>query len=430
MKTNYIKQAWTSLRQQPVVSIVSVAGTALAIFLIMLVVMIDQVQYEPFAPESNRDRWLIYRTGTISNEKWGTDDMSNGPIGFKTVKQVLYRMEVPEAVTAFSVIPSTASISLPNEPAFGQQLLDVDDGFWKVFDFTFVEGKPFTKEDFDSGLTKAVVSESTAKKLFGTTDVVGREMLINHTPYNICGVVEDVSNLASFSYADIWVPFTSTTLADFRWSEYMGGLSMIMLAKDPSDMPAMREECHKLFDELNKEAAAKGWKFHHRERPYTQLVMAYTVAANKDPDMDSVYRHKLIDFLILLIVPAVNLSSMTHSRMVRRREEIGVRRAFGAKRSEIVANLFFESLIITIVSGLIGLLMSLICGLCFGDSIFNPSGWSDNYKVTSVSLVQLFHWSTFAWTMLFCFILNLLSAALPSIIASRVNIVNAISGKH
>ena len=62
-------------------------------------------------------------------------------------------------------------------------------------------------------------------------------MLINHTPYNICGVVEDVSNLASFSYADIWVPFTSTTVADFRWCEYMGGLSMIMLAKDPQICP-------------------------------------------------------------------------------------------------------------------------------------------------------------------------------------------------
>ena len=427
MKTNYIKQAWTSLRQQPVVSIVSVAGTALAIFLIMLVVMIDQVEYEPFAPESNRDRWLIYRTGTIVNEKWG-ENRSNGPIGFKTVKQVLYRMEIPEAVTAFSVNPSTASISLPNEPAFGQQLLDVDDGFWKVFDFTFIEGKPFTKDDFDSGLTKAVVSESTAKKLFGTTDVVGREMLINHTPYNICGVVENVSNLASFSYADIWVPFTSTTVADFRWCEYMGGLSMIMLAKDPSDMPAMREECHRLFDELNKDAAAKGWKFLHLERPYTQFVMAKTRDASQGPDMDSVYRRKFIVFLILLIVPAVNLSSMTHSRMVRRREEIGVRRAFGAKRSEIIANLFFESLIITIVSGLIGLLMSLICGLCFGDSIFDPFSWSDNYKVTSVSLVQLFHWSTFAWAMLFCFILNLLSTGIPAWRASRANIVESIAG--
>lgn len=203
-----------------------------------------------------------------------------------------------------------------------------------------------------------------------------------------------------------------------------------MLAKDPSDMPAMREECHRLFDELNEEAATKGWKFYHLERPYTQFVHANTPWANRGPELDRIYRQKLIVFLILLIVPAVNLSSMTHSRMVRRREEIGVRRAFGAKRSEIIANLFFESLIITIVSGLIGLLMSLICGLCFGDVIFAPSGWSDNYKVTSVSLFQLFHWSTFAWAMLFCFILNLLSAALPSINASRVNIVNAISGKH
>ena len=75
--------------------------------------------------------------------------------------------------------------------------------------------------------------------------------------------------------------------------------------------------------------------------------------------------------------------------------------------------------------------MSLICGLCFGDSIFDPFSWSDNYKVTSVSLVQLFHWSTFCLGhALLALFSNLLSAALPSINASRVNIVNAISGKH
>ena len=42
-------------------------------------------------------------------------------------------------------------------------------------------------------------------------------MLINHTPYNICGVVEDVSNLASFSYADIWVPLPRP-----RWLIFAG----------------------------------------------------------------------------------------------------------------------------------------------------------------------------------------------------------------
>lgn len=205
---------------------------------------------------------------------------------------------------------------------------------------------------------------------------------------------------------------------------------MIMLAKDKSDFPKIRDEHKRLFDALNKEAAAKGYKFLDMERPYTQEVAANTPWANMAPDMASVYKQKFITFLILLIVPAVNLSSMTHSRLVRRREEIGVRRAFGAKRSEIIMNLFMESLVITVIAGLIGLGLSLLCGLLFADSVFTPSIYSDNYTVTSISVSTLFHWSTFGWAMLFCFILNLLSAALPSINASKVNIVNAISGKH
>lgn len=430
MKINYLKQAWASLRQQPVVSIVSVIGTALAIFLIMVVVMIDELKTAPFAPESNRDRWLVQKWGSITNESWGADNSSNGPLGYNTIKQVLYRMETPEAVAAFSCNPGTVSVSVVNQPAFGGIQLETDEGFWKVFDFTFIEGKPYTKEDFDAGLTKAVITESLARKLFQTTDVAGREFSINHAPYTVCGVIEDVSNLVSYCYADLWVPFTSTNKANYSWCEYMGGLSMIMLAKDKSDFPKIREEHKRLFDELNKEAAAKGYKFLDMERPYTQEVAAYTPWANMAPDMASVYKQKFITFLILLIVPAVNLSSMTHSRLVRRREEIGVRRAFGAKRSEIIMNLFMESLVITVIAGLIGLGLSLLCGLLFADSVFTPSIYSDNYTVTSISVSTLFHWSTFGWAMLFCFILNLLSAALPSINASKVNIVNAISGKH
>ena len=58
MIKQYFIQAWAQLRQQPLISAVSIAGTALAIFLIMLVVMMQQVKVVPFAPESNRDRFL------------------------------------------------------------------------------------------------------------------------------------------------------------------------------------------------------------------------------------------------------------------------------------------------------------------------------------------------------------------------------------
>ena len=67
MIKQYFMQALSQLRQQPLISLVTVAGTALSILLIMLVVMIQQVQVEPFAPESNRDRMLHVKWQSISN---------------------------------------------------------------------------------------------------------------------------------------------------------------------------------------------------------------------------------------------------------------------------------------------------------------------------------------------------------------------------
>lgn len=70
MIKQYILQAWAQLKQQPLISAVTIAGTALSIFLIMLVVMMQQVKVEPFAPESNRDRFLHVKSASI--EKKGT----------------------------------------------------------------------------------------------------------------------------------------------------------------------------------------------------------------------------------------------------------------------------------------------------------------------------------------------------------------------
>ena len=64
MKLN-IKSIFINLRHQPVVSVVSIIGTALAIFLIMIVVMISDIGITPYAPESNRDRFLHNTWTTI-----------------------------------------------------------------------------------------------------------------------------------------------------------------------------------------------------------------------------------------------------------------------------------------------------------------------------------------------------------------------------
>jgi hypothetical protein len=46
--------------------------------------------------------------------------------------------------------------------------METDEAFWQVFCFEFLCGKPYTKADFESGLSKAVVSASVARHLFGT----------------------------------------------------------------------------------------------------------------------------------------------------------------------------------------------------------------------------------------------------------------------
>ena len=70
MNKLYFKQALAQLRQQPIISAVSIIGTALAIFLIMLVVMMQQVKTAPFAPESNRDRFLHVKYMSLTNKSW------------------------------------------------------------------------------------------------------------------------------------------------------------------------------------------------------------------------------------------------------------------------------------------------------------------------------------------------------------------------
>lgn len=424
--TRYFKQAWESLRKQPLLSAISVGGTSLAIFLIMVIVMIDEVKVAPFAPESNRDRWLVQTGASIGNKGWGSDgnkNTSNGGMGYNTIKRTFYEMKTPEAVGAFTVMNTESHLSVPGKTSFGAMRKDTDHGYWKVMDFIFVAGHPYNEADVESGSQVAVVSESLGRKLFDTTDCIGREFSIDHVPYRVSGVVNDVSNLAHFADADLWVPLTSNGTDKFSWSEHMGSLSCIIVPRSKADIPAVREEYTKVWDKFEDEIKDAGWMFYRRQRPYDQVTTVNTKWANEEPDMEGVRRHNLLVYAILLLIPAINLSSMTQSRLRHRREEIGVRRAFGATKWAIMSEIFIESLIVTIIAGIIGLLLSLVFIFMGGKTVL--AGGSD---VSGLKLEMIFNLNVFATTLLFCFLMNLISATLPSWQAAGTNIVNAISG--
>ena len=429
MIRQYFQQAWAQLRQQPLISAVTVAGTVLSIFLIMLVVMMQQVKVAPFSPESNRDRFLHVKWGSITNEAWG-ESTSNGPLSVRTAREVYGKMTTPEAVTIYSVFSKSRPVSLPGQPAISVDVRETDNQFWTVFDFVFIDGKPYDQATFDAGQPVAVITESVARHLFKTTHATGKEFLLAHAPYRVCGVVKDVSTLAETAYGQVWIPYTSTDQVNNTWNEdLMGFVSCTMLARDRSDFPAIREEANRRLDEYNKLIGENGWKFLNRNRPYDQEKNVLATGANWEPDVKIERRHRFIIFLILLIVPAINLSSMTQSRLRQRISEIGVRRAFGCTRMEILGQILGENLVITLLAGILGLLMSFLFAYLGNELIFAQQ-YSMTLNPPTVDASILVHASTFGWALLFCFILNLLSSGIPAWRASRMNIVEAIGGKN
>lgn len=395
----------------------SVGGTALAIFLIMVIVMIDDIKVTPYSPESNRGRWLVNKY--LSVKMIDSDGESSGPMGEQVVNEVFRKMEIPVAVTAYSTGCRTGSVKSDIKAPRRVDVKATDGDFWRVMDFDVLYGKPYSQVDFNASLHKAVVSRSVARDLFETDNAVGRTISVDHVDYDVVAVVDDVSKLADSAYGQIWVPY-SAHYGLSRIDNVMGPLSVIILARDASDFPAIRKEYARKFGIYGESLRKSGMKVIDYDRPYTQEVSVNAPWSNMGPDMASVRKEKLIIYLILLIVPAINLSSMTSSRLNRRREEIGVRRAFGAKRSSILLSLFAENLIVTVIGGIIGLLLAVGAAMVFPSYVISKSA-------ASIKLGMLLSWETFVWAFFICFVLNLLSSGIPAFRASRQNIVNAIS---
>lgn len=428
MIKQYYKQALAQLRQHPLISMISIAGTALSIFLIMLVVMLQQVKVAPFSPESNRDRFLHVHYMSIGHKDWG-DGTSNGPMSLQTARELYKSLKTPEAVTIYCCQPVTTPVSLPGTPATGADILETDDTFFHVFDFQFVDGKPYDEATFDAGRPVAVITESISRVLFGSTESVGKEFLLNHAPYRIVGVVKDVSTLADACYGQIWIPFTSTDLPNDTWSDnHMGSMSVTILARSRDDFGEIRAEAKRRMNEYNSVLADQGYTLIDRNRPYDQEKQAVSRSANMEPDLAAARRERIIIFIILLLVPAINLSSMTQSRLRQRVAEIGVRRAFGSTRMEMVGQIIMENLMVTLLAGLIGLLISIAFAYLGTDALF-AQPYSATLNTPTVDSSILLHPSTFLYALLFCFVLNLLSSGIPAWRASRTGIVNALSGK-
>lgn len=423
---NIIKHTFRELGRQPIVGTVSVIGTAFTIFLIMTMVVIDRVKFADFAPESNRSRMLVATGVNIYDEEGRNRSTLYSP-GF--LEELYSGIDGIEAFTIFSGTPTSTDVSVPGKAPMNVNKIWTDDDYWRVFDFEFLSGKPYrikevTWDDLES--CPVIITESVARHLFGSTDVAGRTILVGRAPRRVGGVVRDVSPLASYAYAQLWAPFRYERKGPVMgYDDAFGQNKGVALARDKSDIPAIRREVEKRYEAVNRRFKPMNLELLPHGQPYTVKQASTIRGTNSDPDDDALW---WVPYVVLLLVPAINLSSMTNSLLRRRRTEIGVRRAFGATRASVTLGIFNENLVVTIIGAAIGLLVSWLFIWLWVGYFVSSNSWERLYVEPSISPQVLFSWATFGIAAGCSLVLNFLSAGLPSWLAARRDPVDALSG--
>lgn len=419
----YLKQAWSLLKENPLVSGLSIAGTALAITAVMMIILVIQVRLAEYAPETERSR-MLHIIATRSFMKSNDGNWNNGGMGKRVVRELFYNLKTPQEVSGYT--RNTVSVSSVAKRTFTKyRATYTDERFWKIFDYTFLNGAPFTCEDNESGIRKAVISEKLARRLFGKMEVKGQRLLVNRTEYTVCGVVKDVPRTARYAYSDVWLPYNSSAAMETAANVYeglVGPFNVVMLAHDTDDFTAIRTEVDKVTKQLNTNTSEYAVSFFNG--PMTNLDLLVTNNSgfvNEIPYSNWVLQQGSFMFFLLLL-PALNMIGITLANFRKRRAEIGVRKAFGASAGNVFRQVLDENLIITFIGGIFGLMFSIGVLLLTRD-IFFPSG-------TEFNAEMLIRPETFLVTLLFIFLLNLLCAGIPAWRAGKYNIVKSLNNQE
>jgi putative ABC transport system permease protein len=417
MIKQYFKQAMATIRENPLVSFLTILGTALAVAMMMVLALVYQVKTASFPPVSERYRMLYVNQVEGMNES-RSGYRGNG-LATRLVNECFYPMETPEAVTATSADPQQRQVTVAGSRKVREcHVRETDAAFWDVFDFRFLHGAPYTEELFASAVPVAVVSERIAREFFGGVEVTGLTLQADYVDYRIVGVVSSVSEAVGEAYGEIWIPYSlNRGIMGGDFTEGIGGrLQVTILAGSAADFEAIRQEAQSRIATFNagqKEFMANIWK-----QPITGVQrMFYFVPEDR---MHGSFSGMLALAALFLFLPVFNLLSIMSSQIQRRRPEFGLRKAFGATTCHVMGQILAENFIVTFIGSLAGLCLSVLFFYLTKDGLLQRTD-------VSLQLAMIFKPALFVAALFACLLINLLSTGLPAWRTSRAEVAESLS---
>lgn len=339
MLRSYLIIAIRSILKNRTYSLINVLGLSIgiAVSLLILLFVAHEFSYDQFHSKADRI-YRMYAKVNYGGQQIQMTAMSSqfGPMALQSDAGVENYVRIRK--------PGRVLVKAEGKEAlFENNLLFSDTSFFSVFSFPLIRG------DRQSLALpgKVIITEQIAKKYFGDSDPIGKILMYEKTlPLEVAGIAEKVPSNSSLTF-DMVASFS--TLGSIATEKIQFNENKASLGSYPTYLLLKADvEKEKVEQSLSKLASGSvDEKYHLDLFSDSYLYNNFTENSPKS----YLYVFLTIAFIILVLA-LINYLSLTTARATLRAKEVGIRKVIGAKRSNLSAQFFFESTLMT-VSGFI-----------------------------------------------------------------------------
>jgi len=345
MFKNYFKIAFRNLKKNKVSSFINIGGLAvgLATGIVILLVIVNEFSYDKFNTNL-ADTYLLMRNQNMNGDII-TGRTTPGPLASSV------RNEIPEI--KYAARTSQQSDLMRNgDKTFYTNDIYTDADFFNIMSFPAIQGNPANALTQPNSI---VITESAAKKLFNTSDVVGKTLVLNNADaLKIMAVIQDVPQNSTNSF-DIAIPFSLyESKNDWlkKWDD--DRIQTWIQVKQKVNPVILNSKLKALFlarqDEKNMDLFAY---------PFADLRLHDQFKDGK-PDggiIDIIMLFSVIAAFVLLIA-CINFMNLATARSEQRAREVGVRKVLGASRKRIIIQFLSEALFLSFLALALGVVLA------------------------------------------------------------------------
>jgi putative ABC transport system permease protein len=257
------------------------------------------------------------------------------------------------------------------------ELYGVSSSYPRIHDWHFEEGAAFDDGDAAASTTNCVLGSAAKVSLFGYTPAMGKYLKVNDTWLHVIGVLQPITSSGNGAESTdpnelIYVPFST-----FRYRFYdMGGYlkddlqGVDIRLKEGTDSAGAARVVTAILDST-----------HHSTPDFSVTIPAELLAEQQRSQ--TIFTYVMVAIAaISLLVGGIGIMNIVLATVLERTREIGIRRATGARRSDIVRQFLLESMLISMGGGVAGIAF----GYLLSWVIAKTADWKTIVTFTSIGI--------------------------------------------